>query len=151
MRPCRVKRQSGFVRKTESSAIDAWSEASAWCDRLDFEGGFYRSVSCTKHLSRVRPHEMKQAVELQERVLLHPRNDCVPSYRLSQCARVCGLGGPRQLAASSGEGQHTSNADHFCTVRCRRSAAARQSFALATGIQAIAAKRARGHTKRLIR
>ena len=45
---------------------DARSEASVWCDRLDFEIGFCRSVSCTKHLSRVRLHEMRQAVKLQE-------------------------------------------------------------------------------------
>jgi hypothetical protein len=150
MRPRCVKRESGVYAEDEVfRTARARSDASVWCDRLDFEDGFCRSVSCTKHLSRVRLHEIEATMKLQECNLLHPRNDYVPSCRLSQCVRVCGLGGPRQLAGSSGEGQHTLNAV-VSTVLCRRSAAACQSFALAAGTLAIAAVRARGHTRHLI-
>jgi len=76
------------------------SDASVWCDRLDFEDGFCRSVSCTKHLSRVRLHEIEATMKLQECNLLHPRNDYVPSCRLSQC--VTGLR-PRWAAPVSWE------------------------------------------------
>jgi hypothetical protein len=49
----------GLCGRRSLPLADARSGASVWCDRLDFEVGFCRSVSCTKHLSRVRRHEMK--------------------------------------------------------------------------------------------
>ena len=145
MRPRSVKGQRKFAGRKR--AFRYWVHAlvdRAWCDRLDFKLGF-----CRDALWRVlhqTPIEGQAPLPLKRwhmwscgSIVCHAL-ETIPFPRTGPFK---GSGfrppeGPVQLVPGSGEGQHTSNASMLKRVM-GRSAAARESSALAAGTPSIAA------------